>query len=104
MTVVDDRPETVAPAPRRRPNRLLALLRNSWRQLTSMRTALILLFLLAIAAIPGSVLPQRGISPEKVNEYFVDHPDWAPDWTGSARSRSSGRSGSPRSTCCCSPP
>ncbi|MEW2426853.1 cytochrome c biogenesis protein ResB [Micromonospora sp. NPDC047644] len=78
MTVVDDRPETAAPAPRRRPNRLLALLRNSWRQLTSMRTALILLFLLAIAAIPGSVLPQRGISPEKVNEYFVDHPDWAP--------------------------
>ncbi|GLZ56854.1 cytochrome c biogenesis protein ResB [Micromonospora parva] len=78
MTVVDDRPETVAPAPRRRPNRLLALLRNSWRQLTSMRTALILLFLLAIAAIPGSVLPQRGISPEKVNQYFVDHPDWAP--------------------------
>ncbi|MEU5961340.1 cytochrome c biogenesis protein ResB [Micromonospora parva] len=78
MTVVDDRPETVAPAPRRRPNRLLALLRNSWRQLTSMRTALILLFLLAIAAIPGSVLPQRGISPERVNQYFVDHPDWAP--------------------------
>ncbi|MEV4499269.1 cytochrome c biogenesis protein ResB [Micromonospora arborensis] len=78
MTIVDDRPETVAPAPRRRPNRLLALLRNSWRQLTSMRTALILLFLLAVAAIPGSVLPQRGISPEKVNQYFVDHPDWAP--------------------------
>ncbi|MEU7850916.1 cytochrome c biogenesis protein ResB [Micromonospora parva] len=78
MTVVDDRPETVAPAPRRRPNRLLALLRNSWRQLTSMRTALILLFLLAVAAIPGSVLPQRGISPERVNQYFVDHPDWAP--------------------------
>ncbi|MET7669979.1 cytochrome c biogenesis protein ResB [Micromonospora luteifusca] len=78
MTVVDDRPETVAPAPRRRPNRLLALLRNSWRQLTSMRTALILLFLLAVAAIPGSVLPQRGISPEKVNQYFTDHPDLAP--------------------------
>ncbi|MET8353686.1 MULTISPECIES: cytochrome c biogenesis protein ResB [unclassified Micromonospora] len=78
MTVVDDRPETAAPAPRRRPNRLLALLRNSWRQLTSMRTALILLFLLAVAAIPGSVLPQRGISPEKVNQYFTDHPDLAP--------------------------
>ncbi|MEV4215554.1 cytochrome c biogenesis protein ResB [Micromonospora sp. NPDC049662] len=78
MTVVDERPEAEAPAPRRRPSRLLALLRNSWRQLTSMRTALILLFLLAIAAIPGSVLPQRGISPEKVNQYFVDHPDWAP--------------------------
>ncbi|WP_410810353.1 cytochrome c biogenesis protein ResB [Micromonospora sp. 067-2] len=78
MTVLDDRPETTAPAPRRRPNRLLALLRNSWRQLTSMRTALILLFLLAVAAIPGSVLPQRGISPERVNEYFVNHPDLAP--------------------------
>ena len=32
-----------------------------------MRTALILLFLLAVAAIPGSVLPQRGVNPEKVN-------------------------------------
>ncbi|WP_246017546.1 cytochrome c biogenesis protein ResB [Micromonospora pisi] len=43
-----------------------------------MRTALILLFLLAVAAIPGSVLPQRNISPEKVNEYFTAHPDLAP--------------------------
>ncbi|MFK3981635.1 cytochrome c biogenesis protein ResB [Micromonospora sp. NPDC050397] len=59
-------------------NRLVALLRNSWRQLTSMRTALILLFLLAVAAIPGSVLPQRNISPEKVDEYFRAHPDLAP--------------------------
>lgn len=78
MTVVDERPATPAEAPRRRPNRLLALLRNSWRQLTSMRTALVLLFLLAVAAIPGSVLPQRNISPEKVNEYFTEHPDLAP--------------------------
>ncbi|WP_442932353.1 cytochrome c biogenesis protein ResB [Micromonospora sp. NBC_01699] len=62
----------------RRPNRVLALLRNSWRQLTSMRTALILLFLLAVAAIPGSVLPQRNIAPEKVNDYFDQHPDLAP--------------------------
>ncbi|GAA2705000.1 cytochrome c biogenesis protein ResB [Micromonospora olivasterospora] len=79
MTTVADRPTTPAPeAPRRRPNPVLTLLRNSWRQLTSMRTALILLFLLAVAAIPGSVLPQRGVNPEKVNEYFVDHPDLAP--------------------------
>jgi cytochrome c biogenesis protein len=75
MTIVNDRP---AAPPRRRLNPVLALLRNSWRQLTSMRTALILLFLLAVAAIPGSVLPQRGVNPEKVNEYFVDHPDLAP--------------------------
>nr|WP_241562396.1 cytochrome c biogenesis protein ResB [Streptomyces hoynatensis] len=31
-----------------------------WRQLTSMRVALILLFLLALAAIPGSLIPQKG--------------------------------------------
>ena len=30
-----------------------------WRQLTSMRTALILLLLLALAAIPGSIIPQE---------------------------------------------
>ncbi|MGK5737420.1 cytochrome c biogenesis protein ResB [Micromonospora sp. URMC 103] len=78
MTVVDERPAPQAEAPRRRPNRVLALLRNSWRQLTSMRTALVLLFLLAVAAIPGSVLPQRNISPEKVTDYFTEHPDLAP--------------------------
>ena len=41
-------------------------LRWSWRQLTSMRTALILLFLLALASVPGSVLPQEGIDPAAV--------------------------------------
>ncbi|ASU86433.1 cytochrome c biogenesis protein ResB [Nocardiopsis gilva YIM 90087] len=43
-----------------------------------MRTALILLFLLAIGAIPGSVLPQRGVSVDQVTNYFLDHPDIAP--------------------------
>ncbi|SCG70071.1 cytochrome c biogenesis protein ResB [Micromonospora halophytica] len=77
MTTVDDRPAAPAGAPRR-PNPVLALLRNSWRQLTSMRTALVLLFLLAVAAIPGSVLPQRGVNPEQVDQYFRDHPELAP--------------------------
>jgi cytochrome c biogenesis protein ResB len=36
--------------------------RNTWRQLTAMGTALVLLFLLALAAIPGAVLPQRGLN------------------------------------------
>ena len=36
------------------------LLPLMWRQLTSMRTALILLFFLAPAGMPGSVFPQRG--------------------------------------------
>jgi cytochrome c biogenesis protein len=44
-----------------------------WRQLTSMRTALILLFLLAVAAIPGSIFPQRGVSPLRVGEYLDEH-------------------------------
>ncbi|GAA1994175.1 cytochrome c biogenesis protein ResB [Nocardiopsis rhodophaea] len=52
--------------------------RWAWRILTSMRTALILLFLLAIGAIPGSVLPQRGVSVDQVTNYFLDHPDIAP--------------------------
>jgi cytochrome c biogenesis protein len=52
--------------------------RNGWRQLTSMRTALVLLFLLALAAVPGSVLPQRSVSVAEVDQYFVEHPDLAP--------------------------
>jgi cytochrome c biogenesis protein len=52
---------------------LVALARRAWRQLTSMRTALVLLFLLAVAAIPGSLLPQRSINIEKVNAYLRTH-------------------------------
>lgn len=57
---------------------LKAKARNGWRQLTSMRTALVLLVLLALAAIPGSVFPQKSVNPEKVTRYFQDHPDLAP--------------------------
>ena len=49
-------------------------LRWMWRQLTSMRVALMLLMLLAVAAVPGSVLPQRPVDPAKVAEYLADHP------------------------------
>lgn len=52
-------------------------LRWMWRQLTSMRVALLLLLLLSLAAIPGSIFPQRATSPLKVSEYFRDHPDRA---------------------------
>lgn len=52
--------------------------RWAWRQLTSMRTALILLFALAVAAIPGSVLPQRGIDPILVREWIEGAPTWGP--------------------------
>jgi len=49
-----------------------------WRQLTSMRTALFLLLMLAIAAIPGSLVPQRSSDPNGVTQYFTDNPDLAP--------------------------
>jgi cytochrome c biogenesis protein len=41
-----------------------------WRQLTSMRTALILLLLLAAASVPGSIYPQRSADPNGVALYF----------------------------------
>ncbi|HEY7143448.1 MAG TPA: cytochrome c biogenesis protein ResB [Streptosporangiaceae bacterium] len=53
-------------------------LRWAWRQLTSMRTALILLFLLAVASVPGSILPQEGIDPSAVTQYYAAHPALAP--------------------------
>jgi cytochrome c biogenesis protein len=49
-----------------------------WRQLTSMRTALFLLLLLAIAAVPGSLVPQRSSDPNGVSKYFTDNPQLAP--------------------------
>jgi len=55
-----------------------ALLRNGWRGLTSMRTALVLLFLLALAALPGALLPQRSLNQDLVDQYFADYPWLAP--------------------------
>ncbi len=53
-------------------------LRWFWRQLTSMRVALILLLLLAVAAIPGSLVPQRSADPNGVIQYEQDHPELFP--------------------------
>jgi cytochrome c biogenesis protein len=53
-------------------------MRWGWRQLTSMRTALVLLLLLAIAAVPGSIVPQRSADPNGVTQYVTDNPDLAP--------------------------
>lgn len=57
---------------------LIENVRWLWRQLTSMRTALFLLFLLALASVPGSLIPQRGSAPLKVNQYLRDHPRSGP--------------------------
>ncbi len=55
----------------------ISLIRYLWRQLTSMRNALILLLLLGLASIPGSIFPQRTQSPLKVREYFESDPNFA---------------------------
>ena len=52
---------------------VLARARNTWRALTSMGTALVLLFLLALGAIPGALLPQRSLNAGKVSEYLAAH-------------------------------
>ncbi|MET1087416.1 MAG: cytochrome c biogenesis protein ResB [Arthrobacter sp.] len=54
----------------------LAMLRWAWTQLTSMRTALFLLLLLAVAAVPGSLFPQRPANPSVVTQYIKDNPDY----------------------------
>lgn len=51
----------------------LAWGRNAWRALTSMGTALVLLFLLALGAIPGALLPQRSLNAGKVDDYLRSH-------------------------------
>ncbi|GAB3624503.1 cytochrome c biogenesis protein ResB [Mariniluteicoccus endophyticus] len=50
------------------------MLRFFWTQLTSMRTALSLLFIGGLAAIPGSLIPQRPVSPVQVRDFMVQHP------------------------------
>ncbi|WP_433436756.1 cytochrome c biogenesis protein ResB [Nonomuraea sp. CA-141351] len=54
-------------------------LRWGWRTLTSMKTALILLFLLALASVPGSLVPQRGVDPDKVARLYEQSPTLA-EW------------------------
>ncbi|WP_326846687.1 cytochrome c biogenesis protein ResB [Streptomyces kaniharaensis] len=57
---------------------VLGWLRWTWRQLTSMRVALILLFLLSVAAIPGSLIPQNGQNQFKVETWKTQHTTVAP--------------------------
>ncbi len=68
-------PEPVVGMPGRGPLRIAL---RMWRQLTSMRTALLLLALLALAAIPGTVIPQRGLDPVKVDNFLARHPHLGP--------------------------
>ncbi|MFL6251529.1 MAG: cytochrome c biogenesis protein ResB [Actinomycetes bacterium] len=75
---VELRPPAARPdRPPRRPG-LGDTLRLAWREYRSMRTALVLLVVLAAASILGSLFPQEGISPQRVDQYFGDHPALAP--------------------------
>ncbi|MEU4286969.1 cytochrome c biogenesis protein ResB [Kribbella sp. NPDC026596] len=57
---------------------LVGWLRWTWRQLTSMKTALVLLFLLALGAVPGSLVPQTPIDPIKVSDFLEAHKKLGP--------------------------
>lgn len=71
---------TAPPTPPSTPPALtpVELARWAWRQLTSMRTALILLFLLALGAIPGSIVPQEDIDASAVARWQDAHPTLTP--------------------------
>ena len=53
----------------------LEFVRWGWTQLTSMRTALVLLFMVALAAIPGSLVPQESVSPIQVIDFAEANPE-----------------------------
>ena len=57
---------------------LVGWLRFVWRQLTSMRTALFLLLLLAVGAVPGSIWPQRSIDSARTADYIAQHQTLGP--------------------------
>ena len=81
MSVSAPTRSSAVPPPPARPSvgrRLTGRLLQWWRRLTAMRTAIVLLFLLALAAVPGSLLPQRSLSQNKVTQYFTEHPTLAP--------------------------
>jgi cytochrome c biogenesis protein len=80
MTEIKDRVVAPSGEPPSQPPAmgLVGWLRWTWRQLTSMKTALVLLFLLALGAVPGSLIPQTAIDPVKVANFFEAHPKLGP--------------------------
>ncbi|MFD9907679.1 cytochrome c biogenesis protein ResB [Streptomyces sp. NPDC059063] len=57
---------------------VIGWIRWFWRQLTSMRVALLLLLLLSLGAIPGSLIPQQGTDELKVQDFKEAHTTLAP--------------------------
>ncbi len=82
VTRLDDRP-SAAGATSRANGQASALSPRAtgrwvWRTLTSMRTALLLLLLLALAAVPGSLIPQVKVDSLAVRSFATRHPDLTP--------------------------
>ncbi|MGO3650086.1 cytochrome c biogenesis protein ResB, partial [Agrococcus casei] len=63
-----------APAPKNPELGFMGWVRFVWRQLTSMRTAIVLLIMLAMAAIPGSLVPQESSDPNGVIQVREENP------------------------------
>ncbi|WP_030791808.1 cytochrome c biogenesis protein ResB [Streptomyces sp. NRRL S-920] len=75
--------EQLSTAPREESPNLPSLgvigwIRWFWRQLTSMRVALILLLLLSLGAIPGSLIPQSNVDELKVQDFMDRHTTLGP--------------------------
>ena len=66
MTLSLARADVDVPDTPGRAGRWRLLAGKGWRALTSMGTALALLFLLALGAVPGALLPQRSLNESKV--------------------------------------
>ena len=64
--------------PTKKASPILSIARAAWRQLRTMRTALILLLLLAAGASLGSLFPQRPINPATVQQWISHNRGWAP--------------------------
>ena len=74
MSELDEQRLTSAPeAPGAPPLAPREFARWAWRQLTSMRTALVLLFLLALASVPGSVVPQEAVDSVRAAQWREQH-------------------------------
>ncbi|MFD7963086.1 cytochrome c biogenesis protein ResB [Streptomyces zaomyceticus] len=72
---VEDRSESVIGGPTLG---IVGWVRWFWRQLTSMRVALILLFMLSLGAVPGSLIPQTGVDEIKAQAFKDAHETLTP--------------------------
>src|SRR5258708_6148927 len=54
--------------------------RREWKTLARMRTAIILLAIIAVLSIIATLLPQKALQPEKASAYLQTHQQLGPLW------------------------